>query len=551
MNLSDHDLRQLDGSYIDSLARDQMKELSLKLLADLKVARDRLNRTSQNSSVPSGSQSPWANGTGTEASSEPDEEDTEEEGLFGNAQIEASEEQSEEAKNDGMADGTVEPSPGKQAGSASSDQSGSDSKLSNGTKRKPGKQPGAPGYGRKVELPLSGPDVIHRASHCAGCSVEFDSDALFTARTGLYVADVEAKPDGIQGLKLTHIKHIYGDVECACGHTTRTEPGRCESEVGWNVELTEWHLAGPMLVSLIVCLSKRMRLSRPRIQEFLNDWLGLWLGIGTINQCIHEAGRAVEPLEEQMVDEILRSELLYADETPWKEKALLLWFWVFSSVTVTLFVIGPRSAQVIERILGSVFPGWLMSDGLKVYRRYLKRLRCWAHLDRKAKGLSESLDGEARMFGNQVLAVFKILRRAVYQAREKPWETVDLKQDFGAYLDLLMIACQQHSASSHEKTRELAREFLYDWKAIWAVLSNHHLPMTNNEAERLLRHWVIYRRISYGTRTIQGSRVIALLASVIETCRKRKVLPWPFLADTIARRRRGETVPPLPVGAAV
>ncbi|HIJ84496.1 MAG TPA: transposase [Magnetococcales bacterium] len=76
------------------------------------------------------------------------------------------------------------------------------------------------------------------------------------------------------------------------------------------------------------------------------------------------------------------------------------------------------------------------------------------------------------------------------------------------------------------------------------------MPMTNNEAERLLRHWVIYRRICYGTRTAQGSRVVALLASVIETCRKRKVLPWPFLADTIAKRRRGEAVPPLPAMAA-
>ena len=267
----------------------------------------------------------------------------------------------------------------------------------------------------------------------------------------------------------------------------------------------------------------------------------------SINQCIHEAGRAVESLEKQMVEEILRSELLYADETPWKEKACLLWFWVFSSLTVTLFVIGPRSSQVIERILGNVFSGWLMSDGLKVYRQYLKRLRCWAHLDRKAKGLSESLDGEARLFGNQVLAIFKILRKAVYQAREGPPGTTNLRQVHGNLLGVLMLACHKHADSSHEKTRALARELLYDWDAILAILSNPHLPMTNNEAERLLRHWVIYRRICCGTRTAQGSRVVALLASVIETCRKRKVLPWPFLADTIARRRRGEAVPSLPV----
>ena len=38
MKLSDHDLRQLDESYIGSLAHDQLMTSSLKLLTDLKVA---------------------------------------------------------------------------------------------------------------------------------------------------------------------------------------------------------------------------------------------------------------------------------------------------------------------------------------------------------------------------------------------------------------------------------------------------------------------------------------------------------------------------------
>lgn len=452
MTLSDHDLRQLDESYMGSLAHDQLMVLSIKLLSDLKVARDRLNRTSQNSSVPSGSQPPWTGITKKNADSDTDEDDTDEGDLLGDALRKNAKEHSENTEGDDDSIGTGKPfsdksdqdSPVVQKG-----QSGGDKK------RKPGKQPGAPGNGRKVELPLTGSDEIHRASYCSGCSTELGDGAPFTARTGLYVVDVEFKPDGQPGLRLTHIKHVYGDVECVCGHTTRTMPGRCESEPGWSVELTEWHLVGPMLVSLIVCLSKRMRSSRPKVQEFLHDWLGLWLGIGTINQCIHEAGRAVEPLEDQMIKEIRRAELLNVDETPWKEKALLLWFSVFGSLTITLFVVGARSAEALERILGNEFSGWLMSDGLKVYRRYLRRLRCWAHLDRKAKGLSESLDGEARRFGGQVLAIFEILRKAVYQAREAPPGTSNLRQVHGDLLGILMLACQERTDSSHEKTRAL------------------------------------------------------------------------------------------------
>jgi transposase len=33
---------------------------------------------------------------------------------------------------------------------------------------------------------------------------------------------------------------------------------------------------------------------------------------------------------------------------------------------------------------------------------------------------------------------------------------------------------------------------------------------------------------------------------VIETCRKRGVLPWPYLAEVIRQRRKGQPAPALP-----
>ena len=54
------------------------------------------------------------------------------------------------------------------------------------------------------------------------------------------------------------------------------------------------------------------------------------------------------------------------------------------------------------------------------------------------------------------------------------------------------------------------------------------------------------RKISFGTRTKEGSRAFALLASVIETCRQRGISPWTYLAQVIAERRKGNPAPPLP-----
>jgi transposase len=511
MKLKDHDLKQIDRDYVEGLAHDKLVEVSLKLLADLKEARDLLNQTPQNSSRPSGSYAPWEGGI-VSADSVVEEAPNKEAEAAGKKKKERSAKRPSKAR------------PGKQE------------------KKKRGKQKGAKGYGRKVELEVTAVK-IHKAEECAACGEQLGAEAKFEARTGLLVLDVEM---GNPGLQVSHVKHLYGDSHCRCGHVTRTEPGRCEREPSWEVELTEWHLAGPTLVSLIVCLSLRMRMSRPRIQEFLNDWLGIYLSVGVINQSITEGGRAVEPVEEQLIAEIQQSELLYADETGWKENGRLRWLWVLISPGVTLFLIGRRSWDVIADVLEG-FAGWLMSDGYQTYRRYARRLRCLAHLIRKARGLSESLNQEAQLFGEKTLAYMVDFIEGIYRAREGPG--VNPKEEFVEQLAELKAWCQQHRDSEHEKTRQLAREFLNDWQAIWTVLDYPDLPITNNIAERALRHWVIARKISYGTRTKQGSRAFALLASVIETCRQRKVSPWTYLAEVVAQRRRGNPVPPLPVAA--
>jgi len=287
-------------------------------------------------------------------------------------------------------------------------------------------------------------------------------------------------------------------------------------------------------------------MSRARIQEFLRDWLGVYFCVATINQCIHEAGRAVEPVVEKEILAAVRvSELLYIDETHWAEKGYPLWLWVFHCKFATLFIVGKRTRKLLDSVLDN-FCGWMMSDGYRAYRHYDWRLRCLAHLIRKAKGLKESLDQEASQFGKQALQILETLMKAVYQAREGPPDQ-PLSILHKELLDEFWAFCESHWYSEHEKTKGLAREFIYDWNAIWAVLDYPWLPLTNNEAERALRHWVIARRISYGTRTPQGSRVFALLASVIETCRQRGVSPWKYIANVVALRRKGLDAPALPL----
>ena len=59
MIFNDHDLQQIDAGFVKSLDPSDMQELILRLLEDLKEARERLNQNPSNSSRPPGSQEPW------------------------------------------------------------------------------------------------------------------------------------------------------------------------------------------------------------------------------------------------------------------------------------------------------------------------------------------------------------------------------------------------------------------------------------------------------------------------------------------------------------
>ncbi|MBF0175277.1 MAG: IS66 family transposase [Magnetococcales bacterium] len=526
MKLTDHDLLQFDERYLASLEPGSLLAVSKKLLSDLKESRERLNQTPDNSSRPPSSRSPYLGipeEGGVDSSNEHNEDVT-------NSSVEKGK---SEKEDDDHRDGN---------GSGGSDSTGK-SRFKK-QKRKAGKQVGAPGYGRQQKIPAQR-EEIHKADKCVACDAVIPLDIPFAAQIGFFVLELISGTLEHPGLRLECTKHLFGDSICGCGHVTRTGPGIGERHVVEGRKdatcLSEWRLIGPMLAAFIVALNLRMRLSRPRIREFLMDWFSLELSAGTIDKCIRKAGLAVNPIyQDELIDEARQSGLINVDETPWKEKGVARWLWVFVTANTVLFFVGRRTQQVVLDILTEAYAGWLMSDGLMNYRIFSRRLRCLAHLIRKARGLAESLDAETKLFGDRTLEVLEFV---VGQVRDGPDRTI-----FQPILSDFKWLCEWHRAETPEgKLRSLAVEFLNDWDVIWMTLEHPDLPLTNNEAERALRHWVIARLISHGTRTAEGSRVFTVLASVIETCRRRKVSPWTYLATVIAERKKGNPSPALPV----
>ena len=336
MILKEHDLLQIDADYLRRLGeRDPaaLAELSVKLAGDLKEAWERKNQNSSNSSRPPGSEDPWmapeSETDDDNQQSDEDEDEDEETPVDDNPSDSSDADESETVGPDSVTDEQSPDSPEKSA-------------------NPPGRQPGSQGFGRTQRLPVTDTQE-HVCEHCFGCGHDLDSEEQ-TAYTGFYTIDLIFGDTVSPGLKLTNTLHRYYRCACpSCGLDNRHEPTRQPPDVSGNWEgvgLTEWRLIGPGLAALIAYLCMDMRVSRRKVETFLYDLFGLKLCVGSIQTSLIESARALSPVEDVMVNQLLADELLHADETSHKEAGALLWLWVFVTTTTALFLVGSRGKEI-------------------------------------------------------------------------------------------------------------------------------------------------------------------------------------------------------------
>jgi IS1 family transposase len=504
------DLEQMDETYFESLEPKRLVEVA-KNLYELAVEQlEKLEQNSKNSSRPPSTDNPYQ----SSASASPAETvavlPTEE-------KVGAEKEEAETANQE-------QPIPANTKGFG---------------KRTAGKQPGAKGQWRNQPL-RAGEMIAHRPETCTACNAELElSNQAEKPYMGYYQFELVPQE---QGFKIICYLHHYYGATCSCGHHSQAIPGRgdCSELEGRKIQLQlqEYTLIGPMLATFIASLSVRYRLSRVKIQEFLQDWGGIALSIGSIDSSIRAAGLACSPVVEDLIGQLQQAEILHLDETTWYESGRLCWLWVAVNSTTAVFLIGARTKEALLKIVGTAFVGWLISDGYGAYRWYEHRQRCLAHLIRKALAITQAVDAEAKQIAQWLLDEMRELIHQLATAAS------DDAEDPGTIR--LHKVTQLAQSSEHVKLKALANEILNDWDAVVAFVSNPQLPVTNNHAERALRHAVIARRIGFGTRTSEGSNAYAALLTVIETCRLRGLNPWTFLAEVISLRRQGLDAPLIP-----
>ena len=165
---------------------------------------------------------------------------------------------------------------------------------------------------------------------------------------------------------------------------------------------------------------------------------------------------------------------------------------------------------------------------------------CWAHAIRQLVALSER-DGAPGKLGKKLRAVARVVidthRRYLAEEHDLDW----LRQELGPLRAQIQTLLQKGARGRDQKTANFCSGLLAEYDALWTFcdVQDIQIPVSNNAAERALRHAVILRRVQGGTQSEQGSRWIERIQSVRETCRlqNRSVLTYLQNVATAAHHR--------------
>jgi transposase len=94
-------------------------------------------------------------------------------------------------------------------------------------------------------------------------------------------------------------------------------------------------------------------------------------------------------------------------------------------------------------------------------------------------------------------------------------------------------ALEEGAQFGNRELATLSRFLLSHWTSIWRYSLLEGVEPTNNEAERLLRELVIYRKISLCIQSAIGRRFVESIFSVIATCKLNQVKLLKYLRACI------------------
>lgn len=283
---------------------------------------------------------------------------------------------------------------------------------------------------------------------------------------------------------------------------------------------------GERVKKYITLLSIGNRLSHSQIQEHLRDVCSLSVSLGKIGNILKTEADNLRPEYQSLKESILNQTGTHYDETDWKVQrgvhGNFAWVAAGTETNDTVFSLGRSRGKGNIEDIGVPKVG--ISDDYGAYKNsFPAHQLCWAHPQRKLRDAAESAEmpEERRKQCARTYQRFSFLYRRI---RATIGEAISSRrgQRWRKTFDTL-AAPHARDPSPLSKIKEAMRR---NKEKYFTFLKHPGIPIDNNKAERALRHLVLKRKISFGSKTERGAETTSILASVILSLKWNDPAHW-------------------------
>ena len=265
---------------------------------------------------------------------------------------------------------------------------------------------------------------------------------------------------------------------------------------------------------------------------------------------------------DEVAGAIPRQEQLGSDETSIKDNGKRHWIWCITAATFSVFHISAsRSREELEILVGPEFSGYLNFDYFSAncsfaWNFWIKAQYCWAHLIRDIRFLEKHPDKKTKTWAEQLLDRSRRMFSAWHRRDEMTAEGFhrSMLTHRDRFLDLV-----RNPPSTKEATNLAARFAMVDYvdaessetgqydlsQDYFRFMFVEGVEPTNNHSEQQIRHCVIDRRITQGTRSVAGQRYHERMWTAIATCKKQNLNFFSFLTESITAQLLNQPTPSL------
>jgi transposase len=303
---------------------------------------------------------------------------------------------------------------------------------------------------------------------------------------------------------------------------------------------------GPRLVALVALLMGCFRQSKRRVALFLDSVLHQPCSPSWVVKLQQQATAALTPAYEELAQQLPTEDVLAIDESPTKEGRAKAWLWTFVAGTYTVFALRTtRAARVLSELLTDAFDGVVHCDRAKMYWQEGKLQWCWAHLKRDFQALIDHPDGQVKRLGHDLMRCTRELFRQWSRCRDGTITRRGMRSLMRPVRKETEGFLLRGMFSGNPEIAGMCRELYRHREWLWTYLEVEGVEPTNNASERALRHAVIWRKLSFGTQSAHGSRFVATILTVVETCRQQSRSVFDYLTTAMAAHFAHESTPSL------